>query len=169
MYTDLKNDEDGCGREDMVEKKETGVRNGAKVFVCSGEVREKHVFATKDETRLAHTEGRSGEVKEGGRDNGDGISVRDGFETVNDVDSFAVCFKFALGGLAVVRFEKDVGMFTDVCIIKEQASKAADVVENMIEKMGSESVKAGGVVQAQDGDCWLSDEAALVVECGEKL
>lgn len=58
---------------------------------------------------------------------------------LNGFESFEVCSPFALGGLAVVVFKEDVGLFVDVCVTRVESSKAADIIDNAVKKVGFKS------------------------------
>lgn len=78
--------------------------------------------------------------------------MQGGAEAVKSVDGFVVCGGYTLGGLAVVCFEKDAGMFVDACFIEVESPEAANVIDSTVKEMGLESAYVLGVVETQDGD-----------------
>lgn len=78
-----------------------------------------------------------------------------------------VCDEFALGGLAVVCPEENVGIFVEACFIEVKSSRAADVVDDVADKIEFEGAWVGGVVRPQDRDCGLLEGSSLAVQCGK--
>lgn len=58
-----------------------------------------------------------------------------GAGVVDGVDSFVKCGRFALGGLAVVCLEENVGVSVEAYVIELESSEATDIIRDVIEKV----------------------------------
>lgn len=62
-----------------------------------------------------------------------------GAGTVDGCDTSGMCDRFALGDLAAVFLGKSVRMFVDACVTEVESSEAADVINDVFEKLKIES------------------------------
>lgn len=115
---------------------------GVKIFLFSDDVEEKNGLSITDETRLTVT-GRKSVT--GNRDGGGGraaILAESRAGAVDGFGTFLVRSEFALGDVAVVCLDKDMGMFVDVCPAATKSSKIA----NFIHEQSEETEFAGSYV-----------------------
>lgn len=91
------------------------------------------MFSFTDETWLTVGGGTGGREKKNGRGSRTGILVEVGAGAVDGFHSFVVCGRSALGSLAVMCLEENVGIFADACVVRVKSSERADAIEEVVE------------------------------------
>lgn len=78
--------------------------------------------------------------------------MEDGVRAIDGFDSFEACSGFAPEGFAVLCLDEDVGTFVNACLLEVEFPEAADVIDDVVKKVGLEDPQGGGVVEAQEGE-----------------